>query len=297
MLRFIFLLITKYMEIWFLFAIVSIFTSGLHNFTLKVAAENKYNISILNIYSFLIVIVCIGFYLALNIDQITLSLTKPILILSSLSWLLFYLWMFSRIEALKNVDTVIFFPLYKTFWPIIVTMISIFFFHEQLEIKEILWIILWVSIPILLVTNSEKKKQINLMLWLILIIITSILSAIGSWISKEVMIQEYNVALYLFITSIFWFIFSVISYKLSKNKQKNSHKSMWKLSLLSWILYLSSYITFMYALQWNLAIVFTINSFSILIPIILSIIFYKEHFDFKKWCVILLSIISILLFI
>ena len=135
------------------------------------------------------------------------------------------------------------------------------------------------------------------MLWLILIIITSILSAIGSWISKEVMIQEYNVALYLFITSIFWFIFSVISYKLSKNKQNNSHKSMWKLSLLSWILYLSSYITFMYALQWNLAIVFTINSFSILIPIILSIIFYKEHFDFKKWCVILLSIISILLFI
>jgi len=235
------------MEIWLLFAIASIFTSGLHNFNLKVAAEKKYNISIINIYSFLVVIICLGFYLVLNIEQINSSITLPILVLSSMSWLLFYLWIFARVESLKNVDAVIFFPLYKTFWPIIVTMISIFFFHEQLEIKEILWIILWVLIPILLVTNSEKKRQINLMLWLILIIITSILSAIGSWISKEVMIQEYNVALYLFITSIFWFIFSVISYKFSKNKQKKSHKSMWKLSLLSWILYLSSYITFMYA--------------------------------------------------
>jgi uncharacterized membrane protein len=52
-----------------------------------------------------------------------------------------------------------------------------------------------------------------------------------------------------------------------------------------------------HAVTWNFAVAFTINSFSILIPIILSIIFYWEHFNLKKWMVIVLSIVSILLFI
>jgi uncharacterized membrane protein len=50
-------------------------------------------------------------------------------------------------------------------------------------------------------------------------------------------------------------------------------------------------------MEWNLAIVSTITSFSILIPIVLSVIFYKEKMTYKKAFVIFLSIISIILFI
>ena len=58
-----------------------------------------------------------------------------------------------------------------------------------------------------------------------------------------------------------------------------------------------SFLTFTKAVEWNLAIVYTINSFSILVPIILSVIFYKEEMTYKKAFVIFLSVISMLLFI
>jgi uncharacterized membrane protein len=63
------------------------------------------------------------------------------------------------------------------------------------------------------------------------------------------------------------------------------------------IFHFLAFMTFQKALTGNLAVVFTINSFSILIPIILSIIFYKDHFNKKKAFVIALSIVSIILFI
>jgi multidrug transporter EmrE-like cation transporter len=64
-----------------------------------------------------------------------------------------------------------------------------------------------------------------------------------------------------------------------------------------WVFHYTSFYCFTRALEGNLAVVFTINSFAILIPIILSIIFYKDHFNFKKAFVIALSIVSIILFI
>jgi drug/metabolite transporter (DMT)-like permease len=286
------------METWMVFAIASIFTIWFYNFTLKIAAEKNYNVSIINIYSYLIWILFLWTYLLFEPGSIDYSVIYTMSIFAFLNWLLFILWVFSRIESMKNIDTVIFFPLYKTVWPILVTGVSLFFFKETLQLKEIIGIIIWISVPLLLITSSENKKQKNLCLWIILVLITAILSTIGSWISKEVMLREYNIVFYVFMISIFWLLSSIFSYYyLNQKNKKYNHKWIWKFSLISWILHTASFFTFMLALKWNLAIVFTISSFSIIIPIILSIIFYNDHFNMKKWFVIALSIISILFFI
>ncbi len=286
------------MDFWIISAIITIFVSGFHNFTLKIAAERNYDVSIINFYSYLIWIILVCIYVLWNFNNIDFSNIYIIWLLAFWNALFFFFSMFSRVEAMKNVDTVIFFPLYKTFGPILITFISIFFFRETLEFKEIIWIIIWISVPLLLITNSENKRQKNLLLWVILILVTSILTAVSSSISKEIMIKDFDVSLFLLINSIFGLIFSVISYKFLK-KRKKIYNEKWviKLSIISWFFHLLSFLFFILALKWNLAIVFTICSFAILIPIILSVIFYKDHFDFKKWLVIALSIISIILFI
>ncbi|QFR38803.1 EamA family transporter [Candidatus Gracilibacteria bacterium 28_42_T64] len=171
---------------------------------------------------------------------------------------------------------------------------SLYFFKETLVFKEIIGILIGISVPLLLITSSENKRQKNLYGGIVLVLITAILTAISSGISKEIMLQEYNVAIYLFIASIFGLVFSIFSYYyLNHRNKKYNHKGIGKFSIISGILYTASFITFTLALKGNLAVVFTIGSFSILIPIILSIIFYKDHFNMKKGLVIALSIISL----
>jgi len=287
------------MKIWLLFAIASIFASWLHNFTLKIAAEKKYNISVINILSNFISLLIFWLILVFQAKNIYYSNIWIIIFLALLNWLFFFFSMFSRIESLKNIDTVLFFPLYKTFWPIFVTLMSIFFFKETLETKELIWIIIWILIPLLLINNTEKIRQKNLFYWIFLVILTAIFVTISTWASKEIMIKKYDMYLYLFISSFIATIFWVISYYIFTYKKNwfNLGKKELKFSIISWIFYFLSFYLFMVALNWNMAIVYTINSFSILIPIILSIIFYKEHFDFKKWFVIFLSIVSMMFFI
>lgn len=286
------------MELWLIYAICSIFAAGLFNFTHKVAAERNYDVFLMNIYSYVITIIVTWSYLVFNEIILGIDILLILFVFSFINWLFFFISVFTRVESMKNIDTVIFFPLYKTFWPIIVTLISLFYFWETLTVKEVIWIIVWITVPLLLLTKSENKIQKNLFKWVILILVTAFLTAITSSISKEIMIREYDVILFMFLVSFFWLIFAQISYKIQKKKKKIYNPDwMVKFSIISWIFYLVSFFFFTSALEWNLAVVFTINSFSILIPIILSIFVYKEHFNFKKWLVILLSILSVILFI
>lgn len=286
------------METWLIFAIISIFTSGFNNFFQKVAAERDYDIWLLNIYTYLVGVLSFWFYLIVNFDKSILENIYPILFLWLLNAIFALSWKNTKIESLKHMDTVIFFPLYKTFWPIIITLISVYFYNEWLTVKEIFWIGFWILVPLLLISSSEKKRQKNLFLWLLFLVFATVLTSIWAAVNKEVMLNQYNISVYIFIVFTIQVIISIWKYKIWKMKKIKYNKE-WiiKFWILSWILSILAKIVFIKMLEWNLAVAFTINSFSILIPIVLSIIFYKDHFDFKKWLVIALSIISIILFI
>ena len=286
------------METYLIYAVASALIAWLHNFALKVAAVKNYNVSVINKYSYLIWVFFWFIYFLINFMHYEVWNILLIMLLSFIGSFLYSLSVFSRIKSMKNIDSVIFFPLYKTFWPIIVTFIAIFFFKETLNLKELFWIMVGIWVPLLLITKKENNIQKNLLVWIIFVLITAILTAISTSTSKEIMHWYYNVPFYILFVNIFWALFSYITFSFNKkNNHKYHNKWVIKFSILSWMLHFLSFFIFIKALEWNYAIVFTINSFSILVPIILSIFFFKEHFNLRKFIVIMLSIISILLFI
>jgi len=200
---------------------------------------------------------------------------------------------------MRNIDTVIFYPLYKTFGPILITTFSLLFFKEYLTIKETFGIVLWICVPLMLLTKSENRIQKNLLLGVLLVLATSVLTTISTIGIKSAMFYELNVELFVFISFFLWIFISSTSDKIHNHDSRKKYNN----SGLIWLAFLTSFIHVMWfvaftlAMKWNMAVGFTINSFSILIPIILSIIFYGEHFNMKKGIVIALSIVSILMFL
>jgi multidrug transporter EmrE-like cation transporter len=54
----------------------------------------------------------------------------------------YFLSTLTRMESMKNIDSVIFFPIFKTVSPILVTISSLFIFNETLITREIIGIAL-----------------------------------------------------------------------------------------------------------------------------------------------------------
>lgn len=286
------------METWLLFAIASIFLAGIYQFQVKVAAQKNYNPSMVTGYWYLAGMIFAAIFLI--IDGIELQDVKIIAAFAFVNVFFYFLSTLTRMESMKNIDSVIFFPIFKTVSPILVTLASLFLFQESLSWKEILGIGLWIAVPLLLITAHENKRQINLKKGIVYLVISSLLVLVSTTVIKQLNVEWLNVPLFVFLSMFFGYIVSVFSYKKWEKKWKNKKyttKNILPFGILMWMFHYASFYCFTRALEGNLAVVFTINSFAILIPIVLSIIFYKDHFNMKKAFVILLSIVSIILFI
>jgi len=256
-----------------------------------------------NYYAFYANLVSLIFFIGIllfqgQILQVIEWLWFLVLMLSFVNMALLTISVNSRVASLKNIDTVIFYPLYKTFSPILITIASLVIFQEILSFREVIGIVVWISVPLLLLTKTEDRIQKNLYKGFIFMAITVILWSIASVMPKIAHVQNLNIdtfILWAFLTGVLFSSWILLFQKPLWDKQfKKAPYHFWIILGLSH--FWGSYF-FIHALTGNLAVVFTINSFSILVPIILSIIFYGEHFNLKKGIVIALSIVSILLFI
>lgn len=289
-----------FMETWLIFAIISVFFAGIYNFLMKVISHRNYNISFASMIAYAVAsIIAIIFYLYNNFWNYSFDNFLLLTIIWFLNTFFYFLSTISRVKSLDNMDTTIVFPLYKTISPILITLISLFIFWENLNTKEFFWIIVWILVPLMLLTKSENKIQKNLKLWIFFVLLTSFFSSISNWFNKSIYDFNLNIDLFIVFSLIIWTIISFISYKYFDKKTKKNYSKKWIYTfwILLWIMHFFSFYTFTLAVEWNLAIAYTINSFSILIPIILSVIFYKEEMTYKKAFVIFLSVISMLLFI
>lgn len=288
------------METWIILALLSAITAWLANFWVKIIVEKWYNVYLFSFFGNALALIYLSAILFFQwtffqvLDNINLSIAS----LAFINISLLIASVSTRTVSLRNIDTVIFYPIYKTLGPVIMTLVSIFYFKESLTYYEMTWIILGFLVPLMLITKKENIIQKNLFIWIIFILVTVLLTSVWMVMPKIIQVQELDINSFMFCA--FW-IWIIITWLLLFHERKMLQKKHKKWSLYFWVFFCSFHFWSMYffthALVWNLAIVFTINSFSILIPIILSIIFYKEHFNLKKWLVIALSIISILLFI
>ncbi len=267
---------------------------------MKVMQKREYNVTFITLLSSISGLILSAIYCIYKYNF--LWPIDWLLILSLLAFwnTLFYFFSIqTKVKSLSYIDTTLFFPLYKTFAPIIVMWASYLFFKDTLSNIELIWILIWITVPLLLITKSENKLQSNLKLGLIFMIFTSILGATSAVFPKEAFNQNINMDVFTFFMFLFGTIITFISYFFLERwkKKVTLSKKILIFWFILWILYFVAVLTFNLAMEWNLAVVMTINSFSILIPIILSVIFYKEEMTKKKAFVIFLSIVSVILFI
>lgn len=92
-----------------------------------------------------------------------------------------------------------------------------------------------------------------------------------------------------------WSVTSFITYKYIKNDKDYSILHIKRTWIITGLLNFLTFYFFVKAVTlWdNLWVVYTIQSLYIVIPIILSIIFYKEHFDMKKLIAIILTVATV----
>jgi drug/metabolite transporter (DMT)-like permease len=287
------------MELWFIFALVAVVFGGLHVFAQKIGAARGYNSSLLNSYSAGLSS-AIGFIIAGFFEGFS-ELSSLMVMWAVFGGAVYIFGSNYRMDGLKYIDTTVFLPLHKFVSPLFALALGIVFFKEALTVYEWAGVILGMTVPLLLISRTENSRQKNMARGLLLLVLSAALVAASAAINKEGTNLFSSVLLFAAVTNTFGAIMGIIIYRLRKkgtNTEKETHhfdKGLLTLAVVTSIIQVISFSSFLLAFSYggSLAIVYTIHSLYIIIPIILSIIFFKEHWDTKKVVAIVVSIAAI----
>jgi drug/metabolite transporter (DMT)-like permease len=208
-----------------------------------------------------------------------------------------------KIEALKVLDSTIFFPLYKVVGPLLVLVIGIGFFAESFSTLQ--WVGLGLSfcIPLLLISRSENGRQQNLKKGLLYVLFAACIGSISIALFKYGIDLSINPWLFLLVSDVFLAGASILVLMKRHRSQTIVHArqimvpkaiSLVAVMGIAQMLSASTFI-FSFVAGGTLGIVYVINSLYVVVPIALSILIYHEHWNVRKLCAILLSIVALAL--
>lgn len=287
------------MELWFVFALISAVGGGLFIFTTKVAAERDYDIMLLSTAA----ITLSGFILSVPVivrgDYTGLSwFVLTMIVLNGLGYTIVNAL---RHYAMQCIDTAIYYPLYKTLTPLLAIAFGYVLFGERFTTYEWIGLVLSLLVPLLLISHAEKGRQKNLARGLQLLVIAALFAVCSSVTVKAGTDATHNTWLFAALTD-FGIVFAGIAWLLFRNKKVPLTNRLLAFRdrsfvILTFWMGLMSAISFgglVFAFEYGtLSIVYTVQSLYILIPIILSIIFYNEHWNVRKVVAIVLSIAAL----
>lgn len=287
------------METWFLLAVLSAVSGGFGSFTHKVVAERNHDTAVIAAYasiiSTILVLICTYFFVGFS------GFTLLMFLFAFLAAATYFASLMIKVDALRVIDTAIYFPLYKIVGPLITIIFGVTFFGEAFTTIEWIGLFLSLTVPLLLITKDENRRQRNLVRGLWLIVIGAFVGAVSVTFAKAGADVSPNVWLFIGVGEALT-AFSAIATLYARHRhetfdriQKESSPEAIKLSLIKGVLQAIGAVTmiFAFAIGGPLGIVYTINSLYILIPIILSIIIYNEHWNAQKVIAIILSIAAL----
>lgn len=289
------------MEIWFVLALLSALSGGIGAFTHKIIAVRKYDINVLNacasIISALLLGVCTWIFSDFSSFWHTASLVALI------GSVLYLVTLILKVRAMEYIDTTIFFPIYKLIGPSLVLLFGISFFAESFTLYEWIGLILSLFVPLLLINKKENIRQNNLRKGLQLTLVAALFGSVSIALFKYATDISLNVWLLLFISDIFLALSSVAvllrqdSSQVLKKSVISLQHSGWKLIVLMGLMQMigASTMVFAFAQGGALAMVYAINSLYIVVPVLLSILIYKEHINTKKAVAIFVSVCALAL--
>ena len=290
------------MEIWFVAAILGALLAGISNFFFKVAASRGYHSELFTLYGGLASVLAVGFLAV--VSQYTLLQLNWFVVIMLIAGGLASMGGIMKVYALRHIDSTIYFPLFKLLAPALAIVFGVIFFSESFSSIEWIGMLVGLTVPLLLITKSENGRQNNLVAGLFLVVLTALTSAIAAALNKFVIDEGVSVLVGVFYASLGVLFGTIIVISIKRGLwsvyshiRHDSDRILVLYASVRALLISASmgFVLYAYATGGSLAIVQTIHSLYILIPIILSILIYSEHWSIQKAIAIILSVLALVL--
>jgi len=279
---------------WFTSALLTCLSVGLVGFINKVIVEKKYDqkLSAVSFYLAQVIIYIIAF---IYIGNYEISL---IIIFFGVLWgILDYFYLRTRFISLQGISSYLFFINSRLFSSLALLLLGVVIFGDNISLYEYMGFFIG-FIVFGLLFEKEKVKNIDYKKGLTFLGIGIILLILVHFGIKYVSTILTNIYL-LFLSYAFTaLIISIFVNRKDINMQIKDFSNIIYLNIIHAFLFFF-YIYFLFN-TYNLAdlgIAYKIQSYSIFIPIILSIIVYKEKVTYKKMIAFILTMISLWFFV
>jgi len=283
---------------WFTYTLFALVTYGIVDFFYKVAANHDCAPSRVLHYASLCV-ACLSLAAILFTGSEFLQV-RAILFYALLNSTFFAVSIVCKVSSLKKAPAGIIFPLTKIN-SIFLILIAVFFLGESLSVRQWLGVALSFAMVVYINCNlkeeSEKGKTFSgkgqkqgVLLAILAAIAAAISMLVGKFAVAEVSIFPYMCVSYFLVWgNTFW-----INRLVVKKSCENSADI--KFGLIIGAFNFVAYFCFLQAVRLGpLALVQGINSNVFVIPIVLSILIYKEKFDLRKFFILALTLVCIFL--
>lgn len=290
------------MSAWFAYALVSALFAGLHTFALKMSVERKYDTYLLTAVSSFVSFG--GGALIIAFTTGWESVPLPVYLFAILGGVLFAVMSLTRMEGLKFLDSAIFFPLYKVVGPALVAAMAIAFLGDEVGALELIGIALSCAVPLLLITRAEHARQNNLKLGLVFLVVGATVSAIAAIMNAHVVSTIASAALPLAtIENGLAGLFTVLLFARkhpAKELYHQAHPHFTREFIIMCVAngafqMISSYTLFLAFAGGDASVTYSVAAHYILIPVLLSVWLYKEHWNLQKAGALVLSILALIL--
>jgi drug/metabolite transporter (DMT)-like permease len=288
------------MELWFVVAVCGAIASGVSNFFFKIAAARNCNAELFMFYSSVTsMLIAVALVLVWQQPIVGYGFAAAILlgsgVISAASGSL-------KVYALRYIDAAIYFPLFKLVTPALAILAGVTLFAESFSTLEWTGLVIGLLVPLILISPGENTRQQNLTMGLLLVLITGVFSALTAVAGKYAIDMNVPVFTTLLLTVVGLSLGSIglMAYQrgiggISALIRTESTPLLLKTSITRAALISFGVWTMLFAFSegGSLSVVQTIHSMYILIPIVLAVIFFKEHMNWQKVVAIVFSVVSL----
>ncbi|MDO8259915.1 MAG: DMT family transporter [Candidatus Magasanikbacteria bacterium] len=283
------------MSNWYVLSIVSLFAYGIQNFLYKVSAAKKCN-SAWTTFSFMITVAILATFMFFWQGGKVFD-WRYLLLISLANAFTFFVSTISKLETLKHLEGIIAYPLHRLN-NLLVVVFSVLYFHDQLSPRQLIGVCLSLIVIFLLSTNHKDSVNIDgdFKKGLRYAFVGIIFAAVSTIVVKFAAVK---VETFSFIAVSYFYnvIFSLLIVKRMQTERENdNHRNAILIGALIGLANFIGFYLFMRALASGpLSVVSIINSLSVLIAIVLSVIIYKEKMTWQKSLEIVFAFVAIIL--
>lgn len=280
------------MELWFVFALASALLAGLYSFTTRVSAHFQHHAAFVSVYSSISAAVLSGAYaIFVRPDLSRVGLVFFIALIDAVAYLIVSI---TRIDALKEIDSTIYFPIYKLASSVLAVLIGLLFFGDVLSLTEFVGIGIGLLAPLLLFDRKENLRQHNLSKGLLLTMGSVVAVIVATSSLKLATTLDLDVSLFTFFAFALGIPFALAFYRMTNGRMHKTKHVEW-VGLLGGAFMFGNFYFYVRALTGDLSTVFLINSFSTVVVVVLSVLAFREQVSVRKVGALAVTILSLVL--